>query len=74
MVVNGFQLPAAFVRLCGGIRDGGVACWPLGEGVTHWELKSGVDAYGNPWETDLDLYCDLEAMRSETAELPSSTK
>jgi hypothetical protein len=59
MVVNGFELPAAFVQLCEAIRRG--------EAPKDWGLRENVDAYGQPWEVpDLSIYRDLEEIQSET--------
>jgi hypothetical protein len=50
MVVKGFQLPAAFVDL---FHEGGIP-YSTNEAC-------GVDAYGNPWECELELHVDLSS-------------
>jgi hypothetical protein len=49
MVVDGFELPAAFARLYEAIQRG--------EAPTDWDLKVDVDAYGRPWRV-ADLRID----------------
>jgi hypothetical protein len=44
MVVNGFELPTAFVQLCEAIQRG--------EAPNAWGLKENVDAFGRPWEVE----------------------
>jgi hypothetical protein len=59
MVVNGFELPVAFVKLCEATRRG--------EAPVEWELKENVDAYGRPWEVvDLHINCDPREIQSDT--------
>jgi hypothetical protein len=59
MVVNGFELPEAFVQLCGEIRRD--------ESLNGWWLKEKVDAYSQPWEVDeLDIQCDPKEIQSDT--------
>jgi SMI1-KNR4 cell-wall len=62
MVVNGFELPQAFVQL--------VEATQQDEGPSAWELKEDVDAYGEPWENGgLELYTNSEYMAEETRAL-----
>ena len=58
MVVNGFQLPAAFVQLCEAICDG--------EEGPFWEQIRRFDAYGSPWWADLTINSDEETIRENT--------
>ena len=59
MVVNGFQLPSAFVNLCEATLRG--------EMPKSWALKERVDAYGSPWENfDLRIDTDLETITADT--------
>jgi hypothetical protein len=59
MVVNGFELPTAFVQFCEAIRRG--------EAPDVWELKKDVDAYGHPWHVvDLRIIWDPERMQEFT--------
>jgi hypothetical protein len=59
MVVNGFELPEAFVKLCEAIRRG--------EAPDEYGLKEDVDAYGRPWEAVvLRIYCEPEDIQAET--------
>jgi hypothetical protein len=60
MVVNGFGIPEAYLRLSEAIERG--------EAPSEWGLKEDVDAYGHPWEVaDLRLnFRDQERLRSET--------
>jgi hypothetical protein len=56
MVVDGFELPAAFVQLYEAIQRG--------DAPTDWELKIDVDAYGHPWQVaDLRIDQDREEMQ-----------
>jgi hypothetical protein len=56
MVVNGFELPSAFVQLCEAIQRG--------EAPNAWGLKENVDAYGRHWEVaDLLFECDPAEMQ-----------
>jgi hypothetical protein len=61
MVVNGLKLPASFVEFVQTIRDN-----PLRQ---HWQLIEPVDAHGNHWEADLDIYTETGMIIQETAEL-----
>jgi hypothetical protein len=62
MVVNGFELPAAFIQLCEAIQQG--------EAPVEWELKEDVDAYGQPWDpADLRFICEPERMQGFTERL-----
>src|SRR5437016_1420565 len=58
MVVNGFQLPGAFVQLAEAIRDG--KKHPL------WAQTRHFDAYGSPWWSDLTISSDEETIREDT--------
>jgi SMI1 / KNR4 family (SUKH-1) len=61
MVVNGFELPRAFVLLCEAIRRG--------EAPKEWKLKENVDGYGRPWKVaDLRVICDTQEIQRETDE------
>lgn len=59
MVVNSFELPDAFVKLCEAIeRD---------EAPMLWELKENVDAYGRPWEVaGLTINSDPQEIQADT--------
>jgi hypothetical protein len=59
MVVNGSELPAAFVQLCAVIQRG--------EAPEEWVLRENVDAYGRPWQNcGLMIYLDLDIIAEET--------
>jgi hypothetical protein len=62
MVVNDFELPAAFVQLCEAIERG--------EAPWEWDLQENVDAYGKPWEVaDLRIHCDPKGIQADTDRL-----
>jgi hypothetical protein len=52
MVVNGFQLPEAFVRV---VDEGGLV-------ADNSDAPNPVDAYGNQWSADLAIYTSQSAM------------
>jgi hypothetical protein len=60
MVVNGFEIPEAFLQLSEAIERG--------EAPNEWDLKEHVDAYGHPWDVfDLRLnFRDQESLQSNT--------
>lgn len=56
MVVNGHELPTAFVQLCEAEQRG--------DAPSTWKLKIDVDAYGNPWQVwDLMFSDNQEEMQ-----------
>jgi hypothetical protein len=73
MVVKGFQLPEAFVRL---VDDGGMT-------FNNMDFPNPVNAYGNPWDAHLELHLSqadierdtrlLENMREDPNEPPPSS-
>jgi hypothetical protein len=64
MIVNGHQLPAAFLEA--------VASGSLRREVGSWRLQSERDAFGRPLETELaEVYDTPEAIARATADLPA---
>jgi hypothetical protein len=61
MMVNGLELPTSFVQLASAIGRR--------ELPDNWMLKEDVDAYGDPWQADIEVFYDMERITSETAEL-----
>lgn len=62
MIIKGFRLPAPFPVVARHLPPGG---------LVGWELKKLVDAYGNPFESEVsELYGDRASILRATDELP----
>jgi hypothetical protein len=61
MIIKGFKIPDSFLMLAQRLPPGG---------LVDWELKTNVDAYGNPFESEVsELYGDEEAILRATGKL-----